>query len=187
MKVFGALREAMVTKGSEIALRQDSPDMDWFVARATLDRWTEKKDEHELHHGVNHLASLLAVDPVLPAAVELLDGYRAAAGGWLSAILPAQGEQGYYAIEALRARAFADEGRLEEALGLMLQVQRAKNDAPYLETWGADWVESGMDAFEPPQLLYFFGAALMTFGEAKVNTLAREPRQRCDVALAETA
>jgi hypothetical protein len=69
-------------------------------------------------------------------------------------------------------------------VSLLCQVQRAKGDCLYLETWGVEWVERGLDALEENQLLYFFSLALMTFPEVKVLTAARERRLRRIVAVA---
>lgn len=57
-------------KKTVVEFRQDSPELDRFVAAGELERG-------ELRHGVTHLASLLAFSPDHPDSLALLKAYRA--------------------------------------------------------------------------------------------------------------
>lgn len=120
--------------GQDLALREGSPEFHLFVASTTLSTGTG------LAHGAMHLASLLAVDPGRADWQVLAARYLDAAGGDVDALLPA-GDERFAHSEALRAWFWQRQGRVAEAVDLLLQVSRAERHAIYLHAWALDWLE----------------------------------------------
>src|SRR5689334_4352655 len=101
--------------GEAIHLRQGTAEFEEFVARGELEVG------HDLKHGANHLANLLAYDPGNAEWVKLADDYLAAAGPEPESLIP-RGEQLYAGTEALRAYVWWRLGRLADAVDLLVDV-----------------------------------------------------------------
>jgi tetratricopeptide (TPR) repeat protein len=158
-------------RGQSLHLRQDSPEMDYFMARRGLD------EPDHLAHGLSHLASLLAHDPVHAEWTALLDQYQRAHGGDLEELLP-KSEQRYFAYEALRAWCRAKRGELDAAIRLLSDVVRAKPSCRYLETWGVAWLEpaGAVEQLTLETLARFLMTSLSQFPEASELPLGRLER-----------
>src|SRR5262249_7511246 len=117
----------------EAELRQGTAEFEEFVARGEL------ASGSNLEHGANHLANLLNFDPGNQNWMALFEQYFERAGGELETFIP-RGEKLYAATEAMRALIWHRQGRLDEAVELMLQVTQATHPN-YLHDWVLGWVE----------------------------------------------
>jgi len=128
--------------GTSVSLRQDSAEFEYFVARGELARG------ENLAHGFAHLAELLTFAPEREDWQALIGEYLTRAD--LDTLIPANADGGrYYATEALRAWAFAEDGKLHDAINLWIAVHQAKPNVRYLQAWAvprleADGVVEGM-------------------------------------------
>ncbi len=122
-----------IDQQAAVALRQDSPEFDEFIARAELQAGTN------LPHGAQHLANLLVVDPTHPRWRELLERYMAAAGSRLDALVP-DVDPRHAATESLRAWIWHAQGRRAEAVSRLVDVARALGDAAMIDAWALDWL-----------------------------------------------
>jgi tetratricopeptide (TPR) repeat protein len=171
-KPRGVFGSAAPAKGGcdhgSITLRQGTAEFEWFVARGELE--TTK----DLRHGAGHLANLLTYDPGQPEWVELLGQYLAAAGPDPESLIP-RGDKLYYGTEAVRAYIWQKQGRLADAVDLLVQVTRAKPDARYLEAWALGWLEPpGAVEGLPEELAQrLFAGVLGRFPEARRSPLPR--------------
>lgn len=155
-------------RGANIAVRQGTPEMHYFVARGEL-----ASGEH-LRHGAVHLADLLASDPANPEWLALIDAYDEKARGLEPLLEPEHGQQRYYATEALRAYLWARAGQTTDAVVLLLQIARAKPSAGYLDAWALKWLAGGLDVLPPELALHLIGTLLNGAREHGELTAARE-------------
>lgn len=159
--------------GSEIGshLRTDSPEFDLFVARGELQLG------ENLAHGARHLARLLSYAPSDPESLRLLEKYLEAAGEDPSSLFP-EPESGKrsYDQEAVRALILARQGRLDEAVQLLVAVVQAKPDAEYLESWALDWLEApgAVESLPPKTALYLLVQVLQRYPESRRVTAAQQ-------------
>lgn len=151
-----------------IHLRQGTPEFEEFVARGELETG------QNLRHGAVHLANLMAFDPGRPEWRTLLEEYFAEAGPDFESLIP-RGEKLYYGTEAVRAYAWHKQGKLADAIGLLVDVVHAKNDSAYLETWGLDWLEpvGAVESISDSHGLRLFASVWSRFPEAKRSTVRR--------------
>lgn len=151
-----------------IHLRQGTAEFEWFVARGELET------THNLKHGAEHLANLLAYNPGNPQWIELLEQYLSAAGPNPESLIP-RGDKLYYSTEAMRAYIWHKQGRLHDAVNLLVNVTQAKQDSRYLEAWALDWLEPpGAVESLPEQLgLHLIALVLNRFPEARLSPLPR--------------
>ncbi len=151
---------------STIALRQGTAEFEWFVAQAEIEAG------HSLKHGASHLANLLLFDPGHAEWVELLERYLAAAGSDPESLIP-RGEQLYTGTEALRAYIWHKQGRLADAIVLLVNVVEAKKTLRYLETWGLSWLEplGVMETLPLETGLRLLSSTLIRFPEARQSPL----------------
>jgi tetratricopeptide (TPR) repeat protein len=149
-----------------IHLRQGTAEFEWFVARGELET------NRDLKHGASHLANLIAYDPANPEWLELLEKYLAAAGPDPEALIP-RGDKLYYSTEGMRAYIWHKQGRLADAIDLLVNVVRAKTDSRYLEAWGLNWLEPPGAVESLPQRLglFLFSSVLNRFPEARLAPL----------------
>lgn len=169
--VFGsssASQKAGACCHPEIQLRQGTAEFEEFVARGELEH------NHNLPHGATHLANLLSYDPGRPEWVELLENYLGAAQPDPEALIP-RGEQLYYTTEAMRAYIWHKQGKLREAVGLLVNVVQAKQEARYLEAWALDWLQppGAVESLPENEGLHLFALILNRFPEVRRSTLPR--------------
>lgn len=120
--------------GGSVSLRQGSAEFEYFVARGELSQ------ADNLAHGFSHLAELLTFDPDRSQWQALIGEYLSRAS--LDTLIPKNEDGGrYYATEALRAWAFAEEGRLHDAIELWIAVHGAKPSVRYLQAWAVPRLE----------------------------------------------
>jgi tetratricopeptide (TPR) repeat protein len=95
----------------------------------------------DLQHGSFHLACALASDPLNEDWLALADRYVEAADDPL-ALAPLGGDEkgSYFATAALRSYVLRKLGRTGEALNLLLQVNAATPEMPFL-AWTIAWLE----------------------------------------------
>ncbi|WP_425616980.1 tetratricopeptide repeat protein [Anatilimnocola sp. NA78] len=154
--------------GDAVHLRQGTAEFEYFVARGELE------SARNLPHGANHLANLLSYDPGRPEWVELLERYLVAAGPTPEQLIP-RGEQLYYSTEALRAYIWHKQGRLHDAVELLLGSTDAKPDAQYLEAWALPWLETAgaVEGLPAPMALQLFAAVLGRYSERQDLTVKK--------------
>ena len=159
--------EAVTPPGPDtIQLREGSADFEWFIARAELDQ------HRDLKHGAAHLAKLLMFDPGNREWLDLLEQYLSVAGPDPENLIP-RGKDLYASTEALRAYLWNRQGRLHEAIELLLNVTNAKKEAGYLEAWVQNWLEPGGAVEDLPESLAqrLFAEVLNRFPEVRVAPL----------------
>ncbi|MDC3379176.1 tetratricopeptide repeat protein [Planctomycetota bacterium] len=157
-------------EGRALSLREGSPEMHYMVARSSL-----TMPDADLGHGVSHLAELLSFDPGRAEWLALVDQYLERFGGDLEAMLP-EGEERYFATEALRAHVHYKQGRLEDAVDLLCLVSEAKPQAQYVEAWALDWLEpQGAFEYLPGETrLRLLSGSLTRYAEHPALTLELE-------------
>jgi tetratricopeptide (TPR) repeat protein len=96
----------------------------------------------DLAHGLHHLSHALSTDPANPEWCGLLDRYIEQTD--VLSLLP-QGDERYFADEAVRAYVLANGGHLDEACMILDQVVKAKPDADYLRVWALPWLHQATD------------------------------------------
>lgn len=92
----------------------------------------------DLSHATHHIACAIAVDPLGPQYLEMIDRLIANTDDPL-ALAPVQ-DGAFYGMVAVRAYMLADRGDYDDALDLLLQVVGSKPDVPFLE-WFDRWTE----------------------------------------------
>lgn len=154
----------------ELDLRDGTAEFEYFISRAELIQ------NGNLQHGLEHVAELLKFDPERREWLALLETYLSKIENPAS-IFDAKGKDRYFAFEAVRAYILAKDGKIEEAVGLLLAVDNVKPDIPYIGCWGIDWLNSE-DAFQTVNkdvYLQVLLNGLRVFGEFTKNG-ARELR-----------
>jgi tetratricopeptide (TPR) repeat protein len=121
-----------------------TPEFELFVARNEL-------KAGNLEHGARHLAALISYDPANQEWLALLHEYLRNAGNDDSRLYPIKDKR-YFAEEAVRAYVWARQGRLNEALELLVQVVEAKPDSTYLDDWAVDWLKQDEALAAVPRL-----------------------------------
>ena len=153
-------------KKGTIHLREGTAEFELFMAQAELE------SGNNLAHGAKHLGYLLSFDPTNLEWLKLAEQYAQKAKSPIDAnLLPVTDEQRYYATEALRAWFWQYEGRLNDAVDLLIQVTRAKSTPRYLDAWVLDWLEqqNAVESLSPETAEYLFGTVLNSFPEAKLS------------------
>ena len=181
------------TEDKSVELREGSAEFDEFAARVELDQG------QNLAHGASHLANLLNFDPGNREWMALFDQYVDKANGdlekliapgnllqfdsnreWMSLLangdfekltMGTRGNKLSAAIEAMRALIWQRQGRLVEAVVLMLQVTAAMH-AKYLHEWVLAWVEpeGAIVSLPDPIVRHLLALALNKMPEAQVAT-----------------
>jgi tetratricopeptide (TPR) repeat protein len=169
--VYGSPDNAPAPAGCDhgaVHLRQGTAEFEWFVARGELEM------NRDLKHGANHLANLLGYDPGNAEWVELLERYLAAAGPDPESLIP-RGDKLYVSTEAMRAYIWHKQGRLADAVQLLVNVTEAKTDARYLEAWALGWLEpdGALESLPEQTALRLFAVVLNRFPEAKYSPAPR--------------
>ncbi|MBI3725601.1 tetratricopeptide repeat protein, partial [bacterium] len=95
--------------------------------------------KNELQHAAHHIACALASDPTRPEWLELLEKIVANADDPLSLAPLEQGKPTWFGTAAVRARILARAGKLEEALGLLVQASAGAPEVDYM-AWGKEWL-----------------------------------------------
>ena len=67
------------------------------------------------------------------------------------ALIP-RGDKLYYSTEALRAYIWHKQGRLHDAVVLLVNVVQAKNDSRYLEAWALNWLRFASRTIARPSM-----------------------------------
>lgn len=145
---FAELEAALRGEKTALQVRQDTPEMDYFVVRGELARGSDAR------HAVQHLASLLSFDPENPAWLTLVDDVEAKYGDLVPLLEPEDPKNRYFATEALRAYLLLGRGEIGEAAHILAAIAKARPDVRYLDAWLLPILESeGLsaidDAFAP--------------------------------------
>ncbi len=155
-------------RGKAVSLREGTPEMHYFVARGEL------ASGENLRHGAAHLADLVAADPANREWLALIDAYDEKAGGIEPLLDPEPGHGRYYATEALRAYVWGRDGRVTDAVQLLLSVARVKRDQRYIDAWAPDWLADGLDVLPPDVAIELLGTVLNGYAEHAELTAARQ-------------
>jgi tetratricopeptide (TPR) repeat protein len=150
-------------ESKDVELRQGTAEFEEFVACGELE------SGENLAHGAEHLANLLNLDPGNQDWLALFGQYFDSTGGELETLIP-RGEKLYASTEAMRALIWHRQGRLGDAVELMLQVTPA-TPASYLHDWVLGWVEPEGAAESLKE-----ATALNLFALALTNTKTPEAR-----------
>ncbi len=119
------------SEGFRLRLVFPTPAQDLELARRAL-------ASGDLHHAAHHVACAIAIDPLGPPYLELIDELIRQTDDPL-ALAPTE-DGAFYGTVALRAYIHAQRGEYEDAIDLVMQVVGAKPDVPYLE-WVDRWFE----------------------------------------------
>jgi tetratricopeptide (TPR) repeat protein len=169
------------TESKDVELREGTAELDEFIARAELDKGDN------LAHGANHLANLLNFDPGNREWMALFDQYLNRANGNLETLIP-RGDKLYAASEAMRALLWQRQGRLAEAVALIVQVTSATHPK-YLQEWALGWVEAdgAIESLPKDNALHLLALALNSMPEARLATVAQVRQARRWAAVTERA
>ena len=154
-------------KAKEINLRMGTAEFELFMVQ------TELETGDNLPHGAEHLGNLLAYDPACPQWLELAEQYAKRVESPIDEkLIPVPEGQRYYTTEALRAWFWHYEGRLNEAVDLLIQVTRANPTPRYLDAWVLGWLEAdnALEKLTPETAEYLFAVALNSFPEAQFSS-----------------
>ena len=119
---------------SEVPHQPGTPEFELFVARNEL-------QAGHLQHGAHHLAELISYGPTNSEWLGLLHEYLRRVGDDEAKLYPLR-EKRYFAEEAVRAYVWALQGKIAEAISLLVQVANARPDSTYLESWGLNWLST---------------------------------------------
>jgi tetratricopeptide (TPR) repeat protein len=169
------------TESKDVELREGTAELDEFVARAELDKGDN------FAHGANHLANLLNFDPGNREWMVLFDQYLDRAKGDLERLIP-RDDQLYAASEAVRALIWQRQGRLAEAVALIVQVTSATHPK-YLHEWALGWVEpdGAIESLPKDAALHLLALALNSMPEARLATVVQVRQARRWAAVTERA
>ncbi len=120
----------------EIPLRKGTPDYEYLDALKCLEQGLE------LAQGLRQLAELLAFEPQNYLWLDLLDRYLASQSQSPEALLENEGDSIYFATEAIRSYIWHRQGRLSEAVDLLLTIASFLPACSYLEGWATGWLEA---------------------------------------------
>jgi tetratricopeptide (TPR) repeat protein len=109
-----------------------TPEFELYVAQGELKAGS-------LQHGARHLAHLLSYDPANQEWLALLEAYLRRVNNDESKLWPIKDKR-YFAEEAVRSYCWARQGKVKEALELLVQVVEAKPDSAYLAAWALNWL-----------------------------------------------
>lgn len=118
----------------DLLLRPGTPEYEFEIAAMAI------AEKNNLPHGAEHLAALLAFDPARKDWLELLNKYLDSAASEPESLFPSKPDFNF-ALEALRAYVWQKQGRLTEAIDLLLSVFSAAPDSTYLDNWVCNWLE----------------------------------------------
>ena len=169
------------TEDKSVELREGSAEFDEFAARAELDKG------QNLAHGASHLANLLNFDPGNREWMALFDQYVDKTNGDLEKLIP-RGDKLFAATEAMRALIWQRQGRLAEAIEVMLQVVPVTNPK-YLHEWVLAWIEpeGAIESLTKDNVLHLLALALNSMPEARVATAAQVRHARRWATITERA
>jgi tetratricopeptide (TPR) repeat protein len=164
-----------------VELRQGTAEFEEFVARGELERG------ENLAHGAEHLANLLHFDPGNREWMALFDQYVDKTNGDFEKLIP-RGDKLFAATEAMRALIWQRQGRLAEAVALIVQVTPATHPR-YLHEWALGWVEpkGAIESLTKDNTLHLVALALNNTPEARVATVAQVRHARRWAAVTERA
>lgn len=149
--------------------RTGTAEFELFIAQSELD------GGENLAHGAEHLANLLKLDPAHAPWLALAQQYAARAGADPVGTLLPEAEERYASTEALRAWLLQHEGRLEEAVELIVAVMQAAPDAKYLDAWVLGWVEAegALESMSSTSQLRLAKALIEASSEARLTSARR--------------
>lgn len=144
--------------------RTGTAEFELFIAQGEFDQG------NNLRHGAEHLANLLKMDPAHASWLALAEQYVAKAGPDPVGTLLPPAEERFASTEGLRAWLWQKEGRLGEAVDLIVAVMQAAPGARYLDTWVLDWVEpeGALESLSPTSQLRLAKSLLETSSEARL-------------------
>ncbi len=173
------LAENNAEKVKDLKLRETSPEFEYFIARYELEH------QDNLKHGLTHLAELLSYDPVRKEWLDLLEAYLKTIEDPLSMLEPEEGEERYFATEAVRAYILAKNGDTEKALQILLAISDVKPEVPYLDSWGIEWLNKpeALENVNSEIYLRTFISALLRFPENHSLTAESENYIKGHIAL----
>ncbi len=162
----------------ELNLREKSPEFEYFIARYELE------NQDNLKHGLEHLAELLRYDPARKEWLAILESYLEKIDDPLAMLEP-EGEDRYFATEAVRAFILAKKGDTEKAIQILLAISEVKPDVPYLDCWGVEWLNQPEALNNVNQEIYLrtFINALLRFPEYNLLTAEAETRLKAYTTL----
>lgn len=145
-----------------VAVRQGAPELEEWIARMELE------PDGKLSHGISHLGALVAMDPHNWQWNQLLDSYLERAGEDAESLLPADEEERFFSIEAIRAYIWRHQGRLEESLQLLAEIASVRSDVPYLSAWALPWLEEpdALELLQPNVAMQVLSQAMWSLPEA---------------------
>ena len=171
------LKNIIATKGKQeadiperkIELREGTAEFELFMAKAELE------DRKNLAHGAQHLANLIHYDPTYREWIEMAYEYIKAAGENPEEKLLPQEEKRYVSTEALRAFIWHEEDKLQDAVDLLIEINKSSPDSGYLENWVIKWITpSGKIESLPEQTTtHLYATILNQFGEAYLADFKR--------------
>jgi tetratricopeptide (TPR) repeat protein len=150
-----------------VELRQGTAEFEEFVVR------TELESGENLAHGAFHLGNLLNFDPGNQEWMALFDQYFQKTHGELDALIP-RGENLYAATEALRALIWYRQGRLNDAIELIVQVVGVSTPN-YLHDWVLTWIEpeGKLESLPEARIQHLLALVLTNLPESRLNTATR--------------
>jgi len=167
LKRKSPLTELSTETKDVVELRQGTAEFEEFVARGELD------GGENLAHGAEHLANLLQFDPGNREWMTLFDQYVDKTDGDFEKLIP-RGDKLFAATEAIRALIWQRQGRLAEAVALIVQVTSATHPR-YLHEWALGWVEpeGAFESLTKDNALHLLALVLNNMPEARVATVAQ--------------
>jgi len=146
----------------------------------------ELGDDGNLEHGWCHAVNLISFDPGEPE-------WRAVVDAYIQRLGPQQAErlltEGHFSNEAVRTLLWAQQGKVSDAIGLLMQVAEAKPSARFAEAWLPDYVDKLNEPVELPVLYTTLGIAMKMLSEQRYLSSEEAARQqilaRCVVRMAD--
>lgn len=150
---------------TSIELRQGTAEFERFITEAEL-------EQGNLAHGAEHLAELLKFAPGNPEWLALAERYLQTAGTPAEAVLLPPSDQRYAATEALRCWIMAREGRVADAVDLLLHVIDAAPESDYLDAWALGWLEpaGALEQLDADLQMRLYGRVIQRTPEAREAT-----------------
>lgn len=148
----------------KIELREGTAEFELFIAKSELE------SGKNLAHGASHLANLIHYDPTCTEWLEMARQYMQAAGDNPEETLLPKEEKRYVATEALRAWIWHAEGKLQQAIELLIHINKSSSNSSYLINWGIDWIypEGKLESLSEDMVLQLYATILNLFGEANL-------------------
>jgi tetratricopeptide (TPR) repeat protein len=154
-----------------IGLQQGTAEFEERLARAAIEQGGD------LTEGVRHLARLLHFAPGNPASLALFDKYYDETRGELATFAP----KGDAAFEGMRALIWRRQGRLSDAVQLLVEIAHPE----YLHEWTLSWLEqtAALESLKQVTLQRLLGHVLTSTPEVAFSTAVEIRRARRWAAL----